>query len=424
MKKYSALLIAFIMVFSFAACGGGTAAPAPAPEPEDTAIHVNTAIDLLNAIAPGAEIEIEPGTYNLTEAMRDAPDYISEYVYSTFNDGFQADIMDVNGLVIRGSKEGKVELVAEPRYCDVLCFKNCSDITLENITLGHTIEPGHCEGSVIELDDCQNITLNDLDLYGCGTYGVAANVVSVLDLNNCTIHDCTYGIIDLIECSDVAMKDCTLRDNRGYDMLSMNNAFITCEGCTFTGNTGDTFLPSYYSQNNVGGRFYACTFGPWESERVSVESKALENFVLGNDCKLDLSNIEDDQDTSFEYVPIDTSKMKIASFDKQVLMSEEYYILYQMSEKKTGKVEYETSDDVRFMSFFNEEQGNFWIDTEKGRPFTYTLDSQYSGQITFEDGEKASFGLYVDLGGALPRISEEGHIWLALYLGDLTYWFY
>ena len=91
--------------------------PAPPEEPvaEDEAIHVSTAGEFLEAIAPGEVIELAPGTYNLTEYLREASDTVSDYVARGFNDGWQAEIRDVHKLTIRGGKDGKVKVVAEPR---------------------------------------------------------------------------------------------------------------------------------------------------------------------------------------------------------------------------------------------------------------------------------------------------------------------
>ena len=84
---------------------------------------------------------------------------------------------------------------------------------------------------------------------------------------------------------------------------------------------------------------------------------------------------------------------------------------------------FETSDEVRFLTFEEDGRGCFWTDNEKGRPFNYEMNSAYSCTISFDDGGKASFGLYADQGGALPD-SEEGTIWLALYLEDEVLWCY
>ena len=107
----------------------------------------------------------------------------------------------------------------------------------------------------------------------------------------------------------------------------------------------------------------------------------------------------------------------------KVLTAEGYYILYEIIDSISGEVSFETSDDVRFLTFEEDGRGCFWTDNEKGRPFNYEMDSAYSCAISFDDGGTASFGLYADQGGALTD-SEEGSIWLALYLEDEVLWFY
>jgi len=633
---------------------------------EDEAIHVSTAGEFLEAIAPGAVIELAPGTYNLTEYLRETSDTVSDYVARGFNDGWQAEIRKVEGLTIRGAKSGRVEVVAEPRYCDVLYFNDCSDIAIENITFGHTIEQGNCEGAVLAFDYCQKISLDGLDLYGCGTYGVAAVHTVGLALKNCTIRECSYGIVDLHLCSDAVFESCTFRDNGGFDMLSLGGSFARFEGCSFTGNEGTDFLPAYYHPGSESGaRFERCTFGRWESQRLNEELKGRGSFVIGKDCQFEVvagkrvvhvSNMEqmieniapdtqillapgrynlsdtltalyaregghfnesrefvrideeydglelvitgvsglsiasesgsaadteivtdpryadvllfencsdiglmdltmghsdtgdcagnvlsfsqcsdivlsgldlygcgvygigtgecafltcfdstirdcengalalyyaqsrqmflncvmtgsgsggyfhaddssngefcfyhctfgegesnslafndrittedcswseitahpDDSGESEEdgtYFALDTTRLEVAEFDTQVLTAVGFYILYEIVDRTSGEVSFETSDDVRFLTFEEDGRGCFWTDDEKGRPFNYAMDGAYSCAISFDDGGKASFGLYADQGGALPG-SEEGTVWLALYLEDEVLWCY
>lgn len=656
--------------------GQTTAAPAPIlPEPptppeesvaEDEAIHVSTAGEFLEAIAPGVVIELAPGTYNLTEYLREASDTVSDYVACGFTDGWQAEIREVERLTIRGAKGGKVKVVAEPRYSDVLYFNDCSDIAIENITFGHTIEQGNCEGAVLAFDYCQKISLDGLDLYGCGTYGVAADHTVGIALKDCIIRECSYGIVDLRLCSDAVFENCVFRDNRGFDMLSLSGSFARFEGCSFTGNEGSDFLPAYYHRGSESGaRFERCTFGRWEGQRLNEELKGHGSFVIGKDCQFEVvagkrvvhvSNMEqmieniapdtqillapgrynlsdtltelyaqegghfnesrefvridevydgpelvitgvsglsiasesgsaadteivtdpryanvlrfencsdigmmdltmghsdtgdcagdvlyfnqcsdivlsdldlygcgvygigtgecallacfdstirdcengalelydaqsrqmflncvmtgsgcggyfyadDNSDGEFYFYrctfgeresnslafddritaedciwseitaypdyseesnedgalfALDTMRLKVASFDAKVLTAEEYYILYEIVNRESGEVSFETSDDVRFLTFEEDGRGCFWTDNEKGRPFNYEMDSAYSCTISFDDGGKASFGLYADQGGALPD-SEEGTIWLALYLEDEVLWCY
>ena len=216
---------------------------------EEEVIRVSTAGEFLEAIAPGAVIELAPGTYNLTEYLHEVSDTVSDYVTRSFTDGWQAEIRKVEGLTIRGAKDGKVEVVAQPRYSDVLYFNDCSDIVIENITFGHTIEQGNCEGAVLAFDYCQEISLEDLDLYGCGTYGVTAEHTVGIALKDCVIRECSYGIVDMRLCSDAVFENCTFRDNGGFDMLSLSGSFIRFEGCSFTGNEGSDFLPARWKSS-------------------------------------------------------------------------------------------------------------------------------------------------------------------------------
>ncbi|WP_165444116.1 right-handed parallel beta-helix repeat-containing protein [Lachnoclostridium sp. Marseille-P6806] len=262
-------------------------APSEEPAPEDETLYVSTAGEFLEAIAPGAVIELAPGVYNLTEYLHEAPDDISDYIVRGFSsDGWQAEIRGVGNLTIRGEEGGKTEVVAEPRYSDVIYFNACSDIAIENITFGHTTEKGSCEGAVLAFDDCRNINLDGLDLYGCGTYGVAADHTAGITLQDCIIRDCSYGIIDMIFCSDVTCEDCTFRDNGGYDMLSLRGSFVLFDGCAFAGNEGSSFLPADYSRGSESGaRFAHCTFDRWESQHLNEELKGRGNFVIGKDCQ-------------------------------------------------------------------------------------------------------------------------------------------
>ncbi len=454
-----AFALALLLLVPLAGCGGASdkgepagtseqisavtpeqtsAAPEPIPSEattlpeesaaEDEVIHVSTAGEFLEAIAPGVVIELAPGTYNLTEYLREASDTVSDYVARSFTDGWQAEIREVERLTIRGAKDGKVEVVAEPRYSDVLYFNDCSDIVIENITFGHTIEQGNCQGAVLAFDYCRKISLNSLDLYGCGTYGVTADHTVGIVLKDCIIRECSYGIVDLL-CSDTIFEGCTFRDNGGFDMLSLSGSFAHFEGCSFTGNEGDNFLPAYYhSDSESGARFERCTFGRWESQRLNEELTDHESFVFEDDCQFE-AEITEYPDYSGEsqeegvFFALDTTRLKVAPFDAMVLTADEYYILYEIVNKTSGEVNFETSDDVRFLTFEEDGRGCFWTDDEKGRPFNYEMDSAYSCAISFDDGGKASFGLYADQGGALAD-SEEGTIWLALYLEDEVFWFY
>lgn len=57
----------------------------------------------------------------------------------------QIVIEGVDGLAISGQDGKDIELQVEPRYADVLTFRECSNVALNNLTIGHTKEQGSCE---------------------------------------------------------------------------------------------------------------------------------------------------------------------------------------------------------------------------------------------------------------------------------------
>ena len=203
-------------------------------------------------------------------------------------------------------------------------------------------------------------------------------------------------------------------------MLSLSDSFAYFEGCSFTGNEGDSFLPAYYqSDSESGAHFERCTFGRWESQRLNEERKDRESFVIGEDCQFEGGESQEDS----VFVALDMTRLKVASFDTKVLTAEGYYILYEIIDSISGEVSFETSDDVRFLTFEEDGRGCFWTDNEKGRPFDYEMKNEYACALYFDDGAKANIGFYVDQGGALPgRV--EGSMWLALYLDGEALWFY
>lgn len=83
-------------------------------------------------------------------------------------------------------------------YQDVLPFKNCRNLTLKNVTLGHKGETLECGGDVLRFDTCENVVLENIDLYGCGLYGIRTSGTyggTSVFLVNSRIHDCKCGAI-------------------------------------------------------------------------------------------------------------------------------------------------------------------------------------------------------------------------------------
>ena len=269
-SRFFALLLAALLLAAFAA-------PAASAE-EGQTVRVSDAQGLLEAIAPNTTVELEPGRYDLTEAM-EALSASFESAWVRFEecwDGREAVVCGVDGLSLLGL--GEVEIVAQPRMADVLRFERCTNVTLADMTLGHTTAPGACTGDVLEFAGCRGVVLRGLDLYGCGTYGVFATDSSDLRMEGSTIRECSYGILYAANCRGFRFFDCTLRACGGYWLLPVSGSDLSFDGCTFEDNSA---TEGFVSDTEGGAlRFFACRFGPWETAQLNAlrESAAGVSF--------------------------------------------------------------------------------------------------------------------------------------------------
>ena len=177
-------------------------------------VRVQTPDELLAAIGPDRTIVLAPGVFDLSEAADYGGAGGPYYYWESTYDGPELVISGVTGLTIRAELGDAPETVisARPRYADVLTFRDCGDLTLENFTAGHTVEPGECSGGVLFLDNCSSVTLRRCRLYGCGIMGIQA--VGVLDLSaeNCEIYECSFGAVSLYNVSGARFTDCDIHD--------------------------------------------------------------------------------------------------------------------------------------------------------------------------------------------------------------------
>ena len=243
-------------------------------KPDDGYVHVSNVEEFLKAIKPGAKLKLEPGVYNLYQYFGESEEGVyekGEYYQATplYTQGADLEITGVQDLVISGSEEGEVELVTEAYDADVLRFDLCSNITLENLKLGHLVEPGECSGNVLEFYRSHGITLKNLDLYGSGAEGISMDRVDGLKAEDCVIRECTWRFLSAWSCNDLQFLNCAFKDTLGeLAMIDPYLSMISFENCSFTGNSGTSLWP-HNEQPDVSGAllsFSGCSFGKWETE--------------------------------------------------------------------------------------------------------------------------------------------------------------
>ena len=197
-------------------------------------LEVSTVEELVAAIGPNTHIILNSGDFNLGESGQ-MTSYVS---YDSLMQSNNMIIQDVSNLKITAAADANTHLFIENAFLPVLEFRNCHNISIQGVTIGHDIEPGLCEGSVIKLTNSHYVYLDDLDLYGSGTFGVEAHMGSRLLIRNTTIRECTYGIVLLEGMYHVGFYDVVCKDNTGFDLVDVPfSNFITFDRVKFVNNS-------------------------------------------------------------------------------------------------------------------------------------------------------------------------------------------
>lgn len=214
-------------------------------------VRVFTAEQFINALKSNAMILVAKNTeINLTPLLDDASQFrtryrqwrpegstevgnqevlISEAVY----DGRQLTICNHKQMMIRG--EGHSSIVVSPRYAFCLNFKNCQQIEIRNLTIGHT-KGGYCQGGVIGVDGGWRISIQNCNLYGCGTYGLDLKNTNDFSMYRSYIHDCTYGIMMLNNVMPAKFEMCDFYHNREYALVESHSSYPVFSDCRFYDN--------------------------------------------------------------------------------------------------------------------------------------------------------------------------------------------
>ena len=208
-----------------------TAAPSSNREPKT--IAVSTAEELVDAIGSNTVIVLSNGVYNLSEIHQGAYS-TGEKSWEDVYDGKELWIENVHNLTIKGESAG-CEIVTDPRGANVLSFYKCTGITLENITAGHTLRTGSCEGGVFHFEDCSDIRLTNTHMFGCGTMGLGLFSVSGAKVEDSSVYECTERLLYIWDSDRVSFANCIFRDAEflleGVTIYDAEN--ITFDHCEF-----------------------------------------------------------------------------------------------------------------------------------------------------------------------------------------------
>ncbi len=206
-------------------------------------ITVTNGEELLAAIGSNRKIVLSAGTYE---------------VDTTIN------VRYISGLEIIGG-EG-VEIISLNPYAPVVYIRYADNITIDGVVMGHyTVETHGCgvEGYVICASGCENLTVNNCDLFGCGLNGLSLHGVTGFSADNTVIRDCMYNIMDLYDCDNIELTNCVMKNNaydeeeRGYyNAIDGENSSVKFVDCEFADNLNYEF----YDESKINVQFENCNF--------------------------------------------------------------------------------------------------------------------------------------------------------------------
>ncbi len=260
-------------------------------EETQTVVNVATSFELLNAIGNNKRIVLTSNYYNLSDL---AP-IDNVHVEKQLN----YDEAHLDGYIIKNvvnmTIEGEAEIAINEKMADVLQFKNCRKITLSGLTIGHTAsyDEYRCEGAVTRFDTCDNININNCNLYGCGAVGIYADNVNNLNVYGGKIYDCTYTGIWLTNNSSAKVDSVEFLDSIHLSgFLKIVDSSIECINCNIHDIVCKDFAEGFIEIANWSGEeqsisFTNCSFS--DNTFNNIASRGTQNVTF-NKCTFSNNN--------------------------------------------------------------------------------------------------------------------------------------
>lgn len=245
MKRLISLFLIFAMLMALGACGTS--------QPRKGTVTVETVDEFLAALGGAKQIVLKPGTYDLTMASNyGAGEESTNGFYfwePLWDEQFQL-VIRAHDVVISGFSSDDTRIVTAPRSAAVLNFRDCMNVTMENLTVGHTLMAEACEGPVLSASGCEGLLLRNLGLFGCGTMGLSADTSLDIHMENCEIYDCSGSGVFFSECSGILVHNSSFsrigKDGYGWTVFGFSNCTdAQVSACNVNGATASHMLTAF-----------------------------------------------------------------------------------------------------------------------------------------------------------------------------------
>lgn len=207
--------------------------------------EVDSISKLFDVSANNKTIFMQSGYYDVLKGIEK-----NCFHYEKVYDGYELIVEDLSDFSLIGNH---TNLVVEPRYASVISFRNCENIHLSGLTIGHTPHKGECVGAVLRFDNCTNISLNCIELFGCGTYGVESYNSNEVVLNGCHIYECSHGAV-YAESSDIRINNSEISEckNTLGCLFELANSYMSMRNVFIHDNMTDNCIFSLVDSNIFG----------------------------------------------------------------------------------------------------------------------------------------------------------------------------
>ncbi len=182
--------------------------------------------ELVDAIVPGAKINLVPGSYVLSSSDT----YISDY--AGIKDGVLS-IHDVADLTI-SCNDGLAQILSTV-YDSVVRINGCEGVNLEGLRIGHLVDSG-CIGYAIEMLNSSNSRISNCILYGSGYNSFYADASNNIALDNCVISDADAEGVVLYSCQNVRLNHLIVRDCGDCAIYCDGSQNVLIKNATSAGN--------------------------------------------------------------------------------------------------------------------------------------------------------------------------------------------
>lgn len=175
-------------------------------------IVVRNAAELAAAIGPYRTIVLKPNTYSLDKKLGFKS--TAHFSYDKYTGG--PIIKNVQNLTLLGSDVRATKILIGDEMPNVLTFENSQNIRIESIEIGHAPQStAICLGAVLAFYDSQDIQLNDVNLFGSGTFGLWLENTHRLTLNHSVIKECSQGVVFLSKSKQIHLFNSIFVNNHG-----------------------------------------------------------------------------------------------------------------------------------------------------------------------------------------------------------------